>query len=61
MFNVAAISQGDVVLFTETTAIGVVLAVREERTEQAMLHVEQRYVLRQGDLQQRWINGSGQI
>ena len=26
-----------------------------------MLHVEQRHVLMQGDLQQRWINGGGQI
>ena len=26
-----------------------------------MLHVEQRHVLVQGDLQQRWINGGGQI
>ena len=49
------------VLLTGTTAIGVVLAVREERTEQAMLHVEQRHVLMQGDLQQLWINGGGQI
>ena len=26
-----------------------------------MLHVEQRHVLMKGDLQQRWINGGGQI
>ena len=61
MFNPAAIPKGDVVLLTGTTAIGVVLAVREERTEQAMLHVEQRHVLMQGDFQERWINGGGQI
>ena len=53
MVNAAAILQGDVMLLTGTTAIGVVLAVREERTEQAMLHMEQRHVLMQGDLQQR--------
>ena len=61
MFNTAAIPQRDVVLLTGTSAIGVVLAVREERAEQAMLHVEQRHVLMQGDLKQSWINGSRQI
>ena len=61
MFNATAIPQGDVVLLTGTTAIGVVFAVREKCTEQAMLHVKQRHVLMKGDLQQRWMNGGGQI
>ena len=35
MFDAAPIPQGDVVLLAGPTTVGVVLAVREERTEQA--------------------------
>ena len=47
----AAVAQMNGVLFTRSAAVGVVMPVGQQRTEQAVLHMKQRHVLMQHHLQ----------
>ena len=45
MFRTTAVPQEHLVLLAGAAAIGVVMALREERAEQAMLHMKEGHVL----------------
>ena len=50
MFRTTAVPQEYLVLLAGAAAIGVVMALREERAEQAMLHMKEGHVLVQRQL-----------
>ena len=50
VFHTTPIPKPHLMLFARSAAIGVVVPLRQEGTEQTVLHMEKRHVLMQGDL-----------
>lgn len=61
MLNTAAVTQGHGMTFTGPAAVGVVVSIREESAEQAVLHMKQRHVLVKRHFKKRGINRRGQV
>ena len=53
MFGPDAVAELNAVLVARAAAIAVILALRKEGTEHAVLHMEHRHVLVEGDLKPR--------